>query len=58
MQELCWQGKGMSLPDAMQGCESPSPKADGTLAEHTTKKKKKKKTNKKNQYLQLGQKYL
>lgn len=32
MQELCWQGKGMSLPDAMQGCESPSPKADGSLA--------------------------
>lgn len=32
MQELCWQGEGMSLPDAMQGCESPSPRADSSLA--------------------------
>jgi len=57
MQELCWQGKGMSLPDAMQGCESPSPKADGSLAVLTAllseafcfiaKKKKKKKPTKK-----------
>lgn len=59
MQELCWQGKGMSLPDAMQGCESPSPRADSSLALLTALLSESFCfTAKKPQYLQPGQKYL